>query len=188
MSECGDTRALIARNAARLRELNDRIREAYSRHPGSFAHREACKVFHEQYDKLAFPGGLERALLRLKALDAETVDTAIEFLDVDPRFFRSGYIKETILRRLKKAKLSEWQRQRLSGLVIRSLQGGGRREFRAYARLAGVLRTATIMQAAQKETSSRNPEFRRRAEYVLHVVASRRAERGEPIASPKPCV
>lgn len=170
--------SVINANATRLRDLKDRIKQAFARRPHGADHRAACDDFHAQYDQLAFPGGLERGLALLREKDPGTVETAIAFLETDPRFFRSGYIKEEMLSRLKHVALSDRQVQRLGLLVIRSVDGGGRREFRAYARLAGVLRTPAIAAAVSGRQNSKNPEIARRAQEVLHIVASRRGAEG----------
>ena len=41
----------------------------------------------EYWDRLSFPGGLEAGMRRLQNNDAETVEVAIRFLEVDPLFF-----------------------------------------------------------------------------------------------------
>ena len=165
--------SLISYNAARLRELNARVMEAFSRKPHGPEHKVACEAFHAQYDQLAFPGGLERGLALLSEKDPDTVDTAIAFLEADPRFFRSGYIKEKLLSRLKHVALSQHQVKRLGRLAIRSVDSGGRREFHGYARLAGALHAHAIAEAMHERQSSRDPEVARRAREVLHVLASR---------------
>jgi hypothetical protein len=96
-------RGSIASNAQRIRQLYQRINETFQDKPHGPEHHAACKQFHE-YDLLAFPGGLEAGLERLKHPDLEIVEATVQFLEADPRFLRSGYIKETLLRRLNQAK------------------------------------------------------------------------------------
>ncbi len=163
--------SVFVQNAAILRELDARVRST-AKDPA--AHEEACTEFHGRYDQLAFPGGLNRGMARLESCDAETVALAVDFLDADPRFFRSGYIKETILRRLKHAPLTNHQKLVLCRLVVRSVDGGGRREFHGYARLAGALALDEVTPAMNTRLSSRHPEVQRRAAEVLHVLRSRR--------------
>lgn len=159
-------------NAAEIRELKRRLRET-SRTP---QHSAACAEFHSKYDGLAFPGGLKRQLGLLTEGDKQAVGNAVVFLEADPRFFRSGYIKEKVLRRLKHVPLTAHQREVLGRLVIRSVDLGGRREFHAYARLAGVLGNPEVDRAMQKRESSLDPEVARRAREVLHLIRSRSSE------------
>lgn len=51
---------------------------------------EACRQFHLSYDQLAFPGGLGESMRRLIEKDPVTIESAVQFLEADPMFFRSG--------------------------------------------------------------------------------------------------
>src|SRR4051794_17207085 len=97
----GNARPVIAAHASRLRELHDAVHRCFREQPHGPAHRAACAEFHARYDALAFPGGLRDGLRRLKELDAGAVEAAIQFLEEDPWFYRSGYVKEEIAGRLK---------------------------------------------------------------------------------------
>jgi hypothetical protein len=81
-----------------------RIKSTYAQRSNSeaphAAYSEACATFHSFYDQLAFPGGLERGLELLKAHDPSTIETAVSFLEADPWFHRSGFIKADLLRLL----------------------------------------------------------------------------------------
>jgi hypothetical protein len=123
------------------------------------------------------PGGLEKHLSLLQEGDKQAVSVAIAFLSADPRFFRSGYIKEKILRRLKHVSLTQRQQQTLVRLIARSVDGGGRREFHGYARLSGILDPGDIEAAMESRMVSENPEVVRRGKEVLHVLQSRHNER-----------
>ena len=46
------------------------------------------------------------------------VDVIIQFLEEDPIFFRSGYLKERIAQRLKRTELSDRQRRRLANVCL----------------------------------------------------------------------
>jgi hypothetical protein len=164
--------ATIASNAARLRHLHDRIDTTFREQPHGPEHRAACDEFHREYDSLAFPGGLAAGLKQLKNNNPEVIEAALQFMVEDPRFFRSGYIKEEILRRLKHCDLSNQQQSRIAMLIVRSMDGGGRREFEGYSRLARRIHPPSLIAAAQTRLSSRNLEIVRRAKAVLHVLKS----------------
>ena len=77
----------------------------------------ACEIFHSRYDELAFPGGFNGALERIVAGETEAMEAAICFLELRPYFFRSGYMFESILRKAKRAPLSQEQSARLQHVV-----------------------------------------------------------------------
>jgi hypothetical protein len=83
-------------NAAKLRDLKEAVKSTFRvRHEGASqieAWSEACRQFHLSYDQLAFPGGLGESMRRLIEKDPVTIESAVQFLEADPMFFRSGYI------------------------------------------------------------------------------------------------
>ena len=50
---------LIRRNAEAIRALHAKIGEEFEKAPHSPEHRSASAAFDDNYDPLAFPGGLE---------------------------------------------------------------------------------------------------------------------------------
>lgn len=156
-------------NAARICELSARIRHAWSENPHGSEHHAACEEFHRNYDSLAFPGGLRVGLERLAERDPQIVELVIQFLEFDPRFFRSGYIKEKFLRRLKRCDLTDAQRRRLANMILRSVDSGGRREFKGFSRLAVAAQSPMLVDAVTLRQLSSDPEVVRRANAVMHV-------------------
>ncbi len=167
----------IACNAARLRQLHERIHETFQARPHGPEHHAACDEFHKAYDSMAFPGGLSAGLKRLKNSDPEAVELALQFLQADPYFFGSGYIKENILRQFKRFPLTKDQHLRLAALIVRSIDGGGRREFRGYSRLARKIHPESLLEAVNTRLPSSNPEVVLRAKAVLHVLDSNHVPR-----------
>lgn len=113
----------ILRNAAEIVRLNSRIHETLPYRSKSSDEREAwekaCAEFHTRYDELAFPGGYTGALERILAGDSETIEAALCFLECRPYFFRSGYMFKDILKKCKRAPLSEAQATRLNLILNR---------------------------------------------------------------------
>ena len=109
---------LILRNAEEINHLKTRIDETFKTRRTDKKKREAwekaCEEFHSNYNRLAFPGGLEGAYERILAGDPEAMEAAVCFLECRPYFFRSGYMFKDILRKAKKAPLSEKQKERLA--------------------------------------------------------------------------
>ena len=112
----------IIRNAEKINQLKARIDETV-RYRDKNEHKrkewvQACKNFHEQYDSLAFPGGLENAYKEIIEGNQKAMEAAVCFLECRPYFFRSGYMFKDILRKTKKAPLSKEQRLRLNKVLV----------------------------------------------------------------------
>ncbi len=114
----------IQQNARAIAELHQRIHETYT-HRNDNEHsraiwKVACSEFHKRYDELAFPGGTTGIRERLRSGDKQAIDYALDFLEVRPYFFRSGYMYKDFLRVLRNCPLSEAQRMRYDQLKARA--------------------------------------------------------------------
>lgn len=163
------TRTQISENAARLRAMYAEIERSFSEQPHGAAHTAACAAYHRAYDGLAFPGGLEHFRQRLKRLEPDAVEEAIEFLEADPWFNCSGYIKEEIVRRLKQVALTDRQLNRLASVVRRSLTVGTRRTSRHLARLAPIVDSPSFRKGIESLATS-SDEARHRAKHIEDVL------------------
>ena len=107
----------IRENANELVRLHALIHETYrNRGEGALQRAQwqaACDEFHARYNGLAFPGGYDGALDRISSGEPLAMEAGLCFLECRPYFFRSGYMYKDILRRLKRAPLSEPQALRL---------------------------------------------------------------------------
>jgi hypothetical protein len=83
------------------------------------AWQTACAEFHRRYDALAFPGGYEAALDGLAIGNQQVIDATLSFLEVRPYFFRSGYMRKVLLRKIKQVDLAPQQLERLKGILVR---------------------------------------------------------------------
>lgn len=162
-------RTQISENAARLRALYAEIERTFSEESHGAAHTAACAAYHRDYETLAFPGGLERFRKRLKRMEPTAIEEGIEFLEADPWFNCSGYIKEEIVRRLKQAALTDRQRHRLTYVVLGSLTRGTRRLSRHLARLAPIVDSPSFRKSIESLTES-SDEAKLRAEHIKDVL------------------
>ncbi len=107
----------ISKNASTLRELHvDMHRKHKLRSEGPaaiLAWQMAAEEFRNRFDALAFPGGYEGALERLLAGDPLAMEASICFLELRPFFYHSGYMFKDLLRKSRKAPLTDFQRKRL---------------------------------------------------------------------------
>lgn len=162
-------RTQIFENAARLRALYAEIERTFSEEPHGPAHTAACAAYHRDYEALAFPGGLEHFRKRLKRMEPPAIEEAIEFLEADPWFNCSGYLKEEIVRRLKRVPLTEKQRNRLAGVIRRSVTVGTRRTARHLARLAPIADSPSFRKGVESLANS-SDEAQRRARHIEDVL------------------
>lgn len=167
-----DYREDMRRDGERIRQLTEKIHKEFAIRPHGDAHHAATNDFHRQYYTLAFPGGLWEMMEKLKDGDTDAIEVSIQYLEAKPRCFRSGYIAEEILHKLKHVTLTDDQVSRLVKLIVDSIGAGPHRVFMRYTRLARVLGDPRIRAAADKLIDDQNPETRRRVQHVLQVITS----------------
>lgn len=116
-------RTRIKANAEEVARLRARIFETALERDINPAARsqwtEACAEYHRLYNALAFPGGYAEALEKFRIQDSTVIEPALCFLEVRPYFFRSGYMFQMLLRRVKRAPLTPSQRSRLDAVLAR---------------------------------------------------------------------
>jgi len=163
-------RSGILESATKLRDLQDEVNLAFKEHPRGPRHHAAAAEFHASYDALAFPGGLNAGLEALRNRDPEAIEKAICFLEADPLFFGSGYIKDKLIGRIKQSSLSANQMQRIRIVVLRSLASW--RMPRTIARLAPKVNTPSLKSDLRAALESSNERVRIRAKHMLQVLKS----------------
>ncbi len=123
----------ILENSREIERLRARIDETYgTRGTGGIdAWSRACAEFHARYDELAFPGGYDGAEKRIQAGDPYTIEAALCFLELRPYFFRSGYMYQSLLRKMKRASFTKSQWERME-VVLRRLEEWRKRKASAH--------------------------------------------------------
>jgi len=113
----------ILENAIEAARLNGVIHETFKHRDEGPEKREewrlACEEFHARYDMLSFPGGYTGSLERIAAGDAHSIEAAICFVELRPYFFRSGYMYDSLIRKLKRAAFSRSQAARFAAVLER---------------------------------------------------------------------
>ena len=111
--------SIITINAARLCQLHEAIHVTFRRRSegpeAKAAWQRAAEEFHRRYDELAFPGGLEAGLCRIKAGDLQAIETAILYLELRPFYFRAQYHREKFIKILKRQTLPPRLQERFDG-------------------------------------------------------------------------
>ena len=127
---------------------------------------KAIKTFETAYARV-YPEDLR--LLEQGALPASDVDAAdiLNFLEADPVFFRSGYMKETLLTEIKKRTLDQGEVERLQEIILSVVRKPDRREFRRYCRVAAALEDKRFSEQLRALEADEDADVRRRANWVL---------------------
>ena len=157
-----EQRAELARIAHQL------LGEAH-RVGGRDASKEVLKLF-ERTLAIAYPGGFWESYDRLKAGDPAGLDIAIGFLEDDPWFFRSGYIKEHLLTFIKRIDIPERYLPRLERVLLAAVDGRDRHEFRQYCHLAREIGSANLRHELSTRLHDDNPGIQRRSSWMLEAM------------------
>jgi hypothetical protein len=165
-----DIAAQIRENTRELVRLNERIHETVRFRSRSEADRDewgkACEEFHRRFDDLIFPGGSERWEAFLRRDPAE-VNSAVAFLEVDPWFFRSGYLKQIIWDRLKRTYLNSEQMVRLERVAQAYLHKRVQREFWHMVRFFRVRGSVTFWELMGSLAKTKSGEVSLKAHWML---------------------
>jgi hypothetical protein len=111
-------------------------------------------------------------LKEIQEFDGEWRENAVTFLEVNPRYFRSGYDKAQLLRCLKRADLSPRHKQRLKAVLLDVVGRPSSVEFRQYCQLASRLASKELTSALNKLLKSEDEGVRRRASWMLEHVGA----------------
>lgn len=84
----------------------------------------------------AYPPTFNQDLVRLEEGDPSGLESVVSFLEADPIFYGTGYLKEALSRLLRDVELPTNYIQRLQVVVLSLVDRRDGREFRAYCRLA----------------------------------------------------
>ena len=109
----------------------------------------------------------EAGLDALRRRDPAGIEYGVAYLEADPWYFRSGYLKGRIARWLRQVDVSETQRERLRTVVVRGIQNGSRYEQVEYRKLARRLDTPAFRLQLGQLAASNDLDVARRATLTL---------------------
>ena len=166
IKEYAAKRRALAANVHRT--VVDRDRDERSRR----AWENACDAFHSQASKL--DSYFERAWSEERYTDSDVLEFVVCFLEADPWFFRSGYLKQIFLTRLKRSDLNEPLKKRLRNVLVDAVQRRGTREFRHYCRLAVMLADQELLSQLEAARSDADSARAHRAKMMLETIRNQR--------------
>jgi len=163
----------LLQRAQRLEQARLLCHEAfdlYRRQPDRRAEehlwRLTAALWHQAQDDF-YTDEFEENFRNLQRRDPKALEPAVRFLEIDPWCFRSGYIKQDLIRHILRYQLNELYQARLAKVVLNAIDYRDRREFRYYCRLAKKVQSPQLKQEIEKRVSSQDAAVRRRALWVL---------------------
>lgn len=130
----------------------------------------AAALFHKAVDQ-AYPFGFWENFELLRVGNSSALPMAVEFLEADPWFFRSGYVKADLIRFITQIELKQVYVSRLQQVVVDAICSRDRREFRSYCRLARKVVSLSLRQELEALQTSSSESVRRRAKWVIEALS-----------------
>lgn|SRR5215831_8198277 len=140
-------------------------------HPATVAWLAAVERLRAAIDA-AYPPGFWADYDRLRDRNPAGLESAIDFLEADPWFFRSGYIKARLTRLINRLSLTAEQVDRLRSVVLNIVDRRDGQEFRAYCRLARHVDGADLRHHLRDRLAHADSGVRRRAGWVLDALGT----------------
>jgi hypothetical protein len=168
-----DFRTAIQEEGKTLRELHERVQRTFAKRTTSGKGQEdwnkACKAIHSYHSPLEeyFRSACEEPTY----IDKRLIDFAISFLEADPYYFRSGYLKAIFLKHLKRSALAASHTKRLLNVLVDAAQRRGTREFKYYCRLATRLYDPELVRQLQLIAEGPDEIAASRAKLMLKYIA-----------------
>ncbi len=116
---------------------------------------------------MAYPPGFWEDYARLRAGDASGMESAVSFLEADPWFFRSGYVKQKLIRAIKPRLLTPDYVTRLQNVVLSVVDKRHDRDMRNYRNLAWKVNSPELREQLKRRITEGNFDVRSRARWVL---------------------
>jgi len=170
-----DFSALITEESAKREVLHEAINRtlAHRDRDGSSkqAWKRACEAFRSYVSPL--DPFLKRACEEQRYVDKELLEFVVCFFEVDPWFFRSGYLKQMLLTRLKRSELGAQNKRRLRAVLLDAVDRRGTREFKYYCRLAAAIADAGLVSALEDVSGREGDQRASRAKLMLDTIRQR---------------
>ncbi len=172
---------MITEEGAKLGELHAQVHQTLLHRDRDAKSRSewelACTAFHSYVSRMDYH--IERACKNVRYNEKQLLEFVVCFLEVDPWFYRSGYLKEVFLTRLKRSDLNDAIKERLRIVLAGSVHRRGTREFKYYCRLAAVIGDEGLVSALEKASESADGAVAYRAKSMLRVIRQRQHASGQ---------
>lgn len=167
-----DYRKVIRQEAETMNTLHSTVHKTASKRGLSKSHKDlwyqACADFHSY--KSSIDNLMEEAMSASVYTDKELQEFVVCFLEEDPMFFRSGYIKEELLRRIKRSDIKEALKVRLRHVLIDAVKNRPNREFKCYCQLAACIADKKLASDLRPIMDSHDSAIASRAKLMLSYI------------------
>ncbi len=171
-------------------ELKAAFAEVTNRHderdPRTRRWLDAIQRFRIAVD-LAYPYALREAEEGERDISSIHASDMLEYLAADPMYFRSGYIKQRLLREIKKRDLEPAHARLLQDVVLHIVRSRGCREFRDYCRAAAMVDDARLRRELEEIVTSGGADARQRSRWLLgaldRAVSTKAGERKRQVSA-----
>ena len=166
--------SLIRRHEAEMKKLHQAVREA-------FESSQQSTTLREEWQRAATRFRMYRSEVDNRLDEIETEghfnwedgrEFVFDYFRVDPMYFRSGYVKEMLLKYMMRLELTENEAEAIRELVVRRIEEGGKREFRKLCRLIPRIQTPKFKLELATLLDDQNPRVVRRAEIANEYLVS----------------
>ncbi|HEY1778309.1 MAG TPA: hypothetical protein VGG41_19290 [Solirubrobacteraceae bacterium] len=147
-------------------EVHRTVATRYDSEEATAAWRQAA-LRHREAVEAMYSDAFWADVRRLATGEHDAVEPALVFLEADPWCFRSGYVKDELMRLLARHELTDSERDRLESVLLRVVDAGDRREFRRSCKLASRVRTPNLRRELRGRLDAHDRGVARRALLML---------------------
>lgn len=147
-----DFTVLIGRESRMLARLHEEIHRSFRERGKGAAARQRWQDAGAAFRSYRSPMAPHvDAAMRAERYDEPTQRAfVLRFLELDPRYFGSGYAKEAMLPRLARTALDVGEGDRVRAILLDAAERRGGREFRRYCRVAEARADETLRAALDR--------------------------------------
>lgn len=156
-----------ARILERSHEELDRAAAVRGDSPEAFSASDAAVQRYREAFEAMYSEAFWAEVRSLAGGEHDAVEPALAFLEADPWCFRSGYVKDELMRLLARHELTMSERERLESVLLRAVDAGDRREFRRSCKLAARIRTPHLRRELRRRIDAEDRGIARRALLML---------------------
>lgn len=165
---------VIHETEAEMNRLHAACHAAAARQRSSAVSRQEDRRAAEEFRNYQSPlWGLWSAQAQRDIVDSSGPwrDAAILYLQISPRFFRSGYLRDVVCTRIKQAELRHQERKDIQEALLRSIvRRPSTGSFRYDCRLAIKVADSDFLQELRSLCGSRNPWSSGRASHMEQAI------------------